>query len=648
MNGASNEEVIEDHSMELLFPTLGCHPKDEFRCVACRDDGFIHYEVPPFVSKFTTVQGQEHVLAVADEDGLVTLVDSSEYSDESIISRFRAHRNAIFDLCWVDNEKKFVTASGDQKAILWDVPTNKEISVFEGHKRSIKSVHFRPRDTAVFATGARDGDIMIWDTRSQKRGNFNKADNVLRNAHCFRSATMKTLKSIQKKQRQYKNISLDALRSVTTVLFQDDNTLLSTGTADGLIKVWDLRKNYSVYRNDPLPKYSLPYAGQSVKMNGYSNLAMNSSGTRLFASCTDNVIYQFNCASYEPEPVSAYFGFINDSFFVKAVLCPREKYILSGSTDSNACIWRIDKPGLPIYQLVGHSAEVTSVDWCKDPHDHLKLVTCCDDSMVRIWRPHLTEHSRNTLLCRCNKFNSNLELEANVQNPNFWMSKLKSFAKYGRLQNPACESSGDVGQGSSKSSDVDLKRLRCTVMHTPKTMNVPDCDSLRSLRPKRPKLAHCTVTPPAPGIETPRKSENAKRTLTGKCLFSDEAESDELDDCEVQSKKMPKTSITRSPFKNITGNENSQKDSSNNEEYLSPTCDLPNSVTDKHNIRNQKIDTKKRSHGEHWLSKLSKKRKKANGESKHSEKRQKKLGTNRLQITQPIKKYFSTIAVGGI
>ena len=62
----------------------------------------------------------------------------------------------------------------------------------------------------------------------------------------------------------------DSQWSVTSVLFQGDNHLISSGAKDGTIKVWDLRQLYQTSgfvlrgRVDPTPAHVLSYAGEGV------------------------------------------------------------------------------------------------------------------------------------------------------------------------------------------------------------------------------------------------------------------------------------------------------------------------------------------------------------------------------------------------
>ena len=57
-------------------------------------------------------------------------------------------------------------------------------------------------------------------------------------------------------------------QSVTAVVFQDDNMLISAGAVDGNIKMWDLRRSYSTMKQDPLPYHTFPYPGTGTRRHG--------------------------------------------------------------------------------------------------------------------------------------------------------------------------------------------------------------------------------------------------------------------------------------------------------------------------------------------------------------------------------------------
>ncbi|XP_059055533.1 protein lethal(2)denticleless [Achroia grisella] len=334
---------------------------------------------PIFACRFAEASGYEHLLALANEDGGVAIQDTSNASAASELESFQCHNNAVFDLAWKPGSMNFVTVSGDHTARLWDLSdgTPKLDQTFSSHTRSVKTAVFRPTEPSVFATGARDGHILIWDIRTSSQPTvILKPDNCLMNCHS--SFTPKTPGSHSKRPR----IDHQRAISITGLVFQNDLTLISCGECDGNIKVWDLRKNYNIYKREPLPKHSIPYCGSSTK-NGYTNLIIDDAQTRLYASCMDNVIYCFNISTYNALPEQRYIGHENSTFYIKTSLSPDCMYLVSGSSDKNAYIWNV-KYSEPIAKLVGHWAEVTCAAWCR--HGDTKIVTCSDDARHKIWR----------------------------------------------------------------------------------------------------------------------------------------------------------------------------------------------------------------------------------------------------------------------
>ncbi|KAF9418392.1 hypothetical protein HW555_004822 [Spodoptera exigua] len=334
---------------------------------------------PIFACRFSEAPGYEHILALANEDGRVAIQDTSTIMSASTLEGFQCHNNAVFDLAWMPQNMNFVTVSGDHTACLWDVGEGapKRVLVFSSHTRSVKTAVFRPTEPSVFATGARDGHILVWDIRANNQpAVVLKPDNCLMNCHS--SFNPKTPGSHGKRPR----IDNHRAISITGLVFQDDMTLLSCGECDGNIKVWDLRKNYNIYKREPLPKHSIPYCGSSTK-NGYTNLIIDDARMRLYASCMDNVIYCFNISTYNAMPEQRYIGHENSTFYIKTCLSPDSMYLVSGSSDKNAYVWNV-KYSEPVVKLTGHWAEVTCAAWCHK--GDMKLVTCSDDARHKIWR----------------------------------------------------------------------------------------------------------------------------------------------------------------------------------------------------------------------------------------------------------------------
>ncbi|XP_037945261.1 protein lethal(2)denticleless [Teleopsis dalmanni] len=343
-------------------------------------------EPPIFSAKFANCDGYRHILAIANEDGKIALQDVNKrnYSaEEKSLNAPQCHYNAVFDLEWAPGQMKFVSASGDHTARLWIV-TGSEIiqsSTFLGHTRSVKTAAFRKCDSSVFATGGRDGAIIIWDTRAALSVDMTpRIDNCIFSGHAGGPGTPVSRKKRHHTPKLAPNTSTS---SITGLAFQNTNTLISCGAGDGVIKVWDLRRNYTSYKKEPLPRHSLPYAGTST-FRGFTNLIIDDSASRLYANCMDNTIYCYNLSAYSPQPLACYKGLQNSTFYIKSCLSPDGRYLLSGSSDEKAYIWNLEIPEQPLVALSGHTVEVTCVAWGST--NDCPIVTCSDDARHKIWR----------------------------------------------------------------------------------------------------------------------------------------------------------------------------------------------------------------------------------------------------------------------
>ncbi|XP_068610036.1 denticleless protein homolog [Brachionichthys hirsutus] len=357
-----------------------------FQCI--RHDEHISYgnqgdSVPPFGLAFSAGE-LRNVLAVANEEGIVRIYNT-ESREKALLKEWLSHENAVFDIAWVPGEARLVTAGGDQMARLWDVNSGEMLGGFKGHLCSLKSVAFAPNQNAAFCTGGRDGNIMVWDTRCSKKDGFYRQVKQISGAH-NKSETNPSAKT--KKRRSGPRgmaPSVDSQQSVTVVLFQDQHTLISSGAVDGVIKMWDLRKNYNSHRQSPVPLQTYPYPGSCMRMRlGYSGLVLDSARSNVFCNCTDDSIYMFNVSGIKTTPVAVYSGHQNSSFYVKSAISPGDEFLASGSSDHHAYIWKVSDPKRPPTLLRGHGEEVTSVVWC--PTDFTKIASCSDDHTVRVWR----------------------------------------------------------------------------------------------------------------------------------------------------------------------------------------------------------------------------------------------------------------------
>ncbi|GIY34912.1 denticleless protein homolog, partial [Caerostris extrusa] len=324
---------------------------------------------PPLSCKFRRDYALD-LLAVAREDGNIELLNT-EFGNGAQIC-FNAHNNAIFDICWMPDNFSLITASGDFSCRLFDVETCKMVSAYQGHLATVKSVDICSHQSAIFASGSRDGNICIWDKRVNYGSYRQKPSILIHSAHSHNHI----------KSNSKKHSSSNCVNSVSAVAFQDEYKLASVGVADGLVKSWDLRKTYVCNPNRlPTPRYQMKCGESNSKTHGYTSLTFDSRYQKLYACSTSNEICQFDFHSHN-DKVITYLGFKCNSYYVKLALSWDDQYLLCGSSDYKAYIWKTAKPGSPILELSGHSAEVTTVAW--SPHNPTKT-TCGDDNRTLVW-----------------------------------------------------------------------------------------------------------------------------------------------------------------------------------------------------------------------------------------------------------------------
>ena len=391
----------------------------------------------PFVVRFcrrdddADAKSDEALLAVAGEDGAVTVVDVGAPRSEAVRHRgvagagarrchtpsfevkrrFLAHDNAVFDVQWSRGSTRLVTASGDGTARLFDAETAAELGAFAFHRGTVKAVAVRPGSGGdVFASCGRDGALALWDARVASRASASGAPYGERLA-----ASSKPVAVVERAHEDDHGSSRGAAKtktktrvgSVSSAAFaHDGQVLLSAGAADGLVKLWDARR---LHRKTPVaamadadPGASAGGLGRTEDLwgdfsaaaprrprRGITSLALAPNGsTRVAASYSDSHIAVFDhnapsagpaCHLRAPGRKSTF----KTSFYVKTAFSPCGTHLASGSCDAAVYVWNADRPLDAPAALAGHAGEVSAVDW--SPAEFGRIASCADDGDARVW-----------------------------------------------------------------------------------------------------------------------------------------------------------------------------------------------------------------------------------------------------------------------
>ncbi|KAI5479845.1 hypothetical protein MNV49_002403 [Pseudohyphozyma bogoriensis] len=358
---------------------------NESQIFRCHSQHPIRTFAPPFALAFSkgAKAGGKQLLAVADEEGRINLIDAGR---DSLWDA--AHHNAIFDVAWNHDDSAMATASGDQTVQLWDTETQACLGVLAGHTCTIKNVAWDPFNPNMLSTASRDGAIRVWDRRvpgadlpppagptsaSATPGSSIATVNMIKNAHGTKGKASK---------------GRSATKSVTSVAYLPhmQHGLASSGSSDSIIKIWDLRKNQT-RRVNPVFVETNDVAVAStnqLRPHGISSMVMAPNGQKIYGLSTDSKIYSFdphNLTQAVPLTTFTHPQLSCATFYVRISVSPCSRFLASGSSDGSVLLWDTEGPGNDGVRVLGHEKETAGLDWGYDT-----LASCSDDHLVRAWK----------------------------------------------------------------------------------------------------------------------------------------------------------------------------------------------------------------------------------------------------------------------
>ena len=250
------------------------------------------------------------LIATRSDNKIVHIYDytkhlsKSEEPNPDII--LEGHESGGYGLAWNPvNKNILITAGEDQKICMFDIENKILIHSFCEHSSVVNDVSFG--NEFLFASVGDDKKMIFWDTRAGK-----------------------------------KVYEVEAANSdVLCVEFNPiEENILATGSADSLIKIWDIRNlNQSVITN-----------------NGGSNVTSVTS------------------LKYHTREITQ----VRWSPHVASLLA-------SSSTDRRVVLWDLSKDDPLSFIHGGHTNVVTDICW--NPIEKYELVSVAEDNILQIWSP---------------------------------------------------------------------------------------------------------------------------------------------------------------------------------------------------------------------------------------------------------------------
>ncbi|KAJ9478186.1 WD_REPEATS_REGION domain-containing protein [Pseudozyma hubeiensis] len=420
-------------------------------------------------------------LAVGDDEGRITLLNTLPWQDASAESysanpQWQASSSsAIFELAWRFDDRSILSGASDFSIRSWDTEYQKCTGRFQGHRGSPRTIVYDPTTNGdggcgmVFASAGRDGTIRIWDARISSRSHGtdeeDDEDGVGISPVLTIDAAHSTLPpaptaGVVKGRKQMRNGTLAGARGrkrlsmqplpagITALSYLPDgqgHKLLSGGSANGIIKCWDLRHVRRSHPSDPVSEVDtqkalerpitslwdtpdislLAPAGSFARAHGVSQII--SSTTNLYASCTGGKIYSLPLSAFlDSRLVRSEVQTLYDPVQCQNTLFSRmalfdDRFLAVGCNTGNVALWDVtasrtsrqgredatagdveeerrvarqmevgfaassQQRGIAIL-TEGHTknTEVNAVAWANGPHGPT-LSSVGDDTKIRTW-----------------------------------------------------------------------------------------------------------------------------------------------------------------------------------------------------------------------------------------------------------------------
>ncbi|KAI8062393.1 WD40-repeat-containing domain protein [Gongronella butleri] len=338
------------------------------------------------------------LLAVSDEEGRVSLIRTDKTNspaDSEFHCTFYAHADATTDVKWSPDDLMLLTSGGDYMVRLFDVETQKCHAAFAGHMGVIRNANWHPTNRHLIVSASRSGEFNLWDTRCRQLGqstdeqyqnhavNFQEFGEypVYGAVRSVSDAHVEKPKGGQGRAKGKNKEKIGAPRTVTCALFfgQDEDKVLTSGSLDGMIKLWDCRMG----RSPHMIEY-IEFKDAKGTPKGISNMKLDHSGSRLFSVCRDDTIYMHYLVDLtRPRRKFTSWNF-RSAFSSELSLSHDDQYLIAGSADNRIFCWEVE--GAQNNRAVsfdGHTDNVMSVAWHNQSNN--QFASCSRDFKVRIW-----------------------------------------------------------------------------------------------------------------------------------------------------------------------------------------------------------------------------------------------------------------------
>ena len=336
-----------------------------------------------------------------------TNVDAADYSQDDLTQSLKVikpfkqmlkgHKAPIEALIYSPNGRVLASASRDNTIKLWDSTLSQLKQTLKGHEGSVYALSYRS-DSRMLASASKDNTIKLWDTQSGQLKQTLKEDEENTELVRYRpNGTILCATGLG-----------DNGRSIETISYSIDNTMLIAGSKNGMIKLWDVKSGQlkqtlkghksSVKALNTSPDGRMFASGSldgTIKLwdvksgrlmqtlKGHTDevyvLSYSPDGRVLASGSKDNAIKLWDTQSGELKQTLR--GH-EDTVYALSYR-PDGVVLASGSWDKTIKLWEIKSGDYQLKQtLKGHETSVLALSYSPDGN---VLASATENGVIRLW-----------------------------------------------------------------------------------------------------------------------------------------------------------------------------------------------------------------------------------------------------------------------
>lgn len=269
-----------------------------------------------------------------------------------------AQSRTIRSIEWSCDDLSIASASFDGTIAIWEAKSELKnswemIVTLEGHENEVKSVDWS-RDHKWLASCGRDKSVWIWE----------KVD----------GGEFECVALLQGKNAHSQDVKFVKWHPISSILF--------SASYDDTVKVWK-EAGDDWYCSETLTSHASTVWG----------IAFNATGRRMVTSSDDRSIIIWHCLDTNTFSNWCKIGSLKDlhkyaiySLDWNTVV----DYVVTAGGDNSIMILKTDNSGelLEVVRRIeeAHSGDINCIRWNPDPANSHILVSCGDDSLIKLWR----------------------------------------------------------------------------------------------------------------------------------------------------------------------------------------------------------------------------------------------------------------------